>query len=187
MFDTKEDIAEILKSTPELHGKLSILLIGFYATNALNVPDLYGPQRVSCVLCRSFSCPFVNVFQQADGSYELALPMSGDAPIPIADLDADMGRWVEALFQAEAGLTLVGATEVLSWKKWLGLWAQRNNVTAHYRRATSEEYAAKVEGISDAVLEEFAFVEEYGFAGGNPDALYPDEVRSLECSIPNLC
>lgn len=47
MFDTKEDIADILASTSELREKLSVLLVGFYATNALKVPQLYGPLRVS--------------------------------------------------------------------------------------------------------------------------------------------
>lgn len=46
MFDTKEDILEIIKAKPELRHKTSALLIGFYATNALNVPELYGPQKV---------------------------------------------------------------------------------------------------------------------------------------------
>lgn len=46
MFDTKEEILDILKAKPELADKISALLVGFYATNALNVPKLYGPQRV---------------------------------------------------------------------------------------------------------------------------------------------
>ncbi|KAF2170469.1 hypothetical protein M409DRAFT_64199 [Zasmidium cellare ATCC 36951] len=166
MFDTKEDIYEILKSTPELQDKLSVLLVGFYATNALHVPDMYGPQR------------------KADGGYELALPRSGDVAVPIADLDSDMGHWCHALFHTEPGTILVGATEVLTWKQWVDLWARANQVTARYRRATSSEYAAKIEGISDAVLEEFAFVEEYGFTGGNPQAVYPDELRKRGVSIP---
>lgn len=47
MFDTKEEISEILGSKVELKDKLSVLLIGFYATNALKVKDLYGPSKVS--------------------------------------------------------------------------------------------------------------------------------------------
>lgn len=48
MFDTKEDIAILLSKREELQDKLSVVLIGFYATNALAVPHLYGPQKVRC-------------------------------------------------------------------------------------------------------------------------------------------
>lgn len=47
MFDTKDEIREIMLATPGLREKLSTLLIGFYATNALNVPLLYGPKKVA--------------------------------------------------------------------------------------------------------------------------------------------
>ena len=47
MFDTKEEISDVLSSKPELGDKLSVLLIGFYATNALAVKELYGPSKVS--------------------------------------------------------------------------------------------------------------------------------------------
>ncbi|KAF2724742.1 NAD(P)-binding protein [Polychaeton citri CBS 116435] len=160
MWDTKEEIAEILASKAELQEKVSVILVGFFATNALKVPQLYGPLR------------------QSDGTYELALPMSGDVPIPLIDLDADLGRLVNALFQTDPGTALLGTTETVSWAQWLDLWAQHNKVTAKYRRATPDEYAAKIEGISDAVLEEFAFVEEYGFTGGNPHVVDPDELRN---------
>lgn len=46
MFDTKDEILEMFKTNSELKGKISTLLVGFYATNALNVPKLYGPQKV---------------------------------------------------------------------------------------------------------------------------------------------
>lgn len=114
--------------------------------------------------------------QQEDGVYELSLPMSGDIPVPVADLDADMGRWVQSLFHMKSGVTLVGSTERLTWKEWLDLWARRNQVSARYRQADPSEYAARLEGISEAVAEEFKFIEKYGFTGGNKNAVYPDEV-----------
>jgi hypothetical protein len=56
--------------------------------------------------------------------------MSEDLPIPMADLDGDMGRWVEALFGREPGTVLVGATILLSWKQWLEMWAHHVGVRA---------------------------------------------------------
>ena len=46
MFDAKEAIADLLQAQPELHGKLSVVMIGFYADNALRLPSLYAPQKV---------------------------------------------------------------------------------------------------------------------------------------------
>ncbi|RMZ23744.1 hypothetical protein D0859_12211 [Hortaea werneckii] len=165
MFDTKDDILEIIKAKPELQAKTSTLLVGFYATNALNVPELYGPRL------------------ESDGVYELALPMSGEIPVPMADLDSDMGKWVKALFEAAPGLTLVGSTELITWAEWLRLWAKHNGVSARYRRASTAEYSARVEGISDAVSEEFAFIEQYGFTGGDKSVVYPDQVRVLHFDL----
>lgn len=118
----------------------------------------------------------IDRLQLPDGTYELALPMSGDMPIPMADLEADMGKWANALIEAPPGITLVGSTEQITWAEWLLLWAERNGVTARYRRTSPAEYSGRVEGISDAVAEEFQFVEQYGFVGGDPQAVYPDEV-----------
>ena len=83
------------------------------------------------------------------------------------------------MFQADSGVTLVGVSELLSWKQSLYMWACLHQVVARNRRASPTEYASRIEGISDAVLEEFAFLEQYGVTGGNVEALYPDDVYSL--------
>ena len=121
----------------------------------------------------------IDRLQLPDGTYELALPMSGDMPIPMADLEADMGKWANALIEAPPGITLVGSTEQITWAEWLLLWAERNGVTARYRRTSPAEYSGRVEGISDAFAEEFQFVEQYGFVGGDPQVVYPNEVFVL--------
>lgn len=114
--------------------------------------------------------------QLSSGSYELALPMSGTIPVPFADLDADLGSWTSALFQSPPGLTLVGSTETKSWAAWLQSWARRNNVKATYRHVPVAEYSELLPGISDALCEEFAFVEQLGFDGGDESVVYPDDV-----------
>jgi hypothetical protein len=96
----------------------------------------------------------------------------------MADLDADMGRWAQALFGKEPGTVLVGATALLSWKQWLEMWARHAGVRARYRRTTASEYGARLTGLSDAVAEEFEFIEELGFTGGDPRVVYPGEVCS---------
>lgn len=102
--------------------------------------------------------------------------MSGTTLIPFADLDSDLGSWTSALFQSPSGLTLVGSTETTSWAAWLQSWARRNSVKAEYRHASAAEYSELLPGISDALCEEFAFVEQLGFDGGDRSVVYPDDV-----------
>lgn len=50
MFDAKEEIAAMLREEPRLAGKLSMLIVGFYANNALSVPQIYAPQKVRTLI-----------------------------------------------------------------------------------------------------------------------------------------
>lgn len=102
--------------------------------------------------------------------------MSGDTAVPIADVESDVGDWVSALFSAPTGTILVGASEMLTWTQWVHTWAKVNGVEARYEQVPVDEYAARMECMGDAVEQEFQFVEEYGFAGGNPRAVDPEGV-----------
>ncbi|KAI9709464.1 MAG: hypothetical protein M1820_003224 [Bogoriella megaspora] len=165
MFDAKQTIADMLQSKPELCDKISTLMIGFYADNALRVPEFCAPQK------------------QSDGVYELAWSMSGDVPVPIADVERDVGRWISALFQVSPGVVLIGSSELMSWKEWLTLWGHRNHVETRYRETSPEEFSKKVPGLGDALLEELKFVEEYGFTGGQSDTILPDQLGALGAPV----
>ncbi|QIX00361.1 hypothetical protein AMS68_005878 [Peltaster fructicola] len=158
MWDAKEEIADMLAADSGIRDKLRILVLGFFTTNALAVPELYAPRKAR------------------DGVYELALPMSGDTAVPIADLEADTGRWVEALFTQPSGTKLVGATALIPWSRWLAYWGEINHVPVRYRRAGAKEFESKVDGIGDAVLEEFQFIDEYGFVGSDTKPIYPEQL-----------
>lgn len=114
--------------------------------------------------------------QQADGVYELGMLASPDVPYPWADLESDAGSWVEALFQAAPGTLLLGASESLSWKQWLGLWGECNQVKTRYRTVPVGQYAIGLEAVRDAIHEEFMFLEDVGFASANPVTVTPDDV-----------
>lgn len=105
--------------------------------------------------------------------------------MPIADVDAGMGSWVQALFELPPGTVLIGATEVVTWQKWLELWASHNKVQAKFRSSQLEEFGAKIPNISDVLGEGLVFIEEYGYDGGRPGALWPDDV-SHEIMIATL-
>ncbi|KAK4501834.1 hypothetical protein PRZ48_007643 [Zasmidium cellare] len=170
MWDVKEEISEVLYSKPELKGKVSTILVGIYATMPIKLPMLYAPQK------------------QPDGTYEMALHMTGDRPIPLADLDTDLGPWISALFKAPPGTKLVGATENLTWKEWLSKWAKHNNVRASFRRCSDDEVLAKVPGLGDSLLEIASFFEEFEWTGGSTGAVYPEELRKrgVEVSVGSI-
>lgn len=104
--------------------------------------------------------------------------MSGDIKVPLADLESDMGSWVSALFDVDPCVTLVGATDSLTWREWLEKWARHNGVVARIRHCSDEEVSTKFAGMSDALLEVAAFLQEYGYTGGNPEAVYAESVSS---------
>lgn len=147
MFDMKDTIAAMFEGREGLKDKLSILMNGFYLDNPLKVPDLYAPRLSS------------------DGTFELSLPMDGDVPIPLSDISADEGKWVKALFDAPAGVTLLGVTEMMSWRQWLTVWGDHLKVKVRFVRADPESFAQFVPGIQRAISEEFQYVGEYGFVG----------------------
>ena len=59
MFDAKEAIADMLKATPEVKDKLSLLTVGFYASNALKAPRLYAPQKVRYAFSSTSALPLI--------------------------------------------------------------------------------------------------------------------------------
>ena len=109
----------------------------------------------------------------------MALHMTGDKAIPLADLDKDLGPWISALFQSPPGTTLVGATETLTWKEWLAKWAKHNNVRASFRRCSNEEVLAKVPGLGDSLLEIASFLEEFQWTESSTGAVYPEDVSMV--------
>lgn len=107
--------------------------------------------------------------------------MAGDVPVPIADVEADAGRWVEALFQAPAGIKLVGASEDMTWKQWLDVWSEHNQVATRYRELPPEDFPPELKAITEPMVQVFKFVEEFGYTGGDPEALRIDDVSFPAC------
>lgn len=77
-FDAKAEAVNYLKSTyPDLLAKTSFVHLGYYASN-----------------WKSFSG---RPTKQADGSFVVSLPMSGDRKIPMSDPVADTGKMLTFL------------------------------------------------------------------------------------------
>lgn len=68
IFDVKEEIMERFRARREVQGKFSVVMVGFYAVDAVIMPEVYAPKKLP------------------GGCYELAMHMAGDIPVPIADV-----------------------------------------------------------------------------------------------------
>ncbi|KAF4553621.1 Hypothetical protein D9617_6g093520 [Elsinoe fawcettii] len=114
--------------------------------------------------------------EKPDGSYELSLALTGDEKLPFANVELDAGGWCAALLDAEAGIKLVGCSEMLTWKEWLRKWEKQNGVQAQFRQCSEEEQMGFMGGAGGVTLQSMSFVAEYGMAGGDAEAILPRNI-----------
>lgn len=94
-------------------------------------------------------------------------------------MSQDAGSWTASLFSATPGTVLIGASEELSWKEWLAVWAECNRVQAQYVQSSADDYNQVFSGAGKAVLESQMFVVEYGMAGGVEGAVLPRDIGAV--------
>lgn len=121
--------------------------------------------------------------QDDDGTYELSLALKGDERIAFANVGQDMGGWVASLIDAPPGTNLIGCSEMLSWEQWLQAWAAHNSVRARFAQSSVEDHMALMGGAGAVTLEAMKFVVEYGMAGGDPDAVLPEDIGAPTSSV----
>lgn len=109
---------------------------------------------------------------------------SGLKPIPLVDASKDTGYFVRALVQTAPGKTLLGAGSFISWREYTKLWAKSQGVHCAYQQSTMADIEAALPegfppGFALAAGESTAYLDEFGYDGGDPDILRPDEVSTL--------
>lgn len=116
----------------------------------------------------------------------MALPSAGNRSLPWIDVANDTGAIVAALLKAPGGTNVVGASEYLSMRDWLQLWASHIDVEARYRYIPLEEFCRDdPDGGKREIAEVLHFFEEFGYTGDNPDVVTPDKVcRWVFSSVP---
>jgi hypothetical protein len=119
------------------------------------------------------------VFVETESGYRLALVGSGTTPLPHIDIERDTGYLVRALLECAPGKTVLGAGEMISWSEMLKVWCECNKVQFGGFDPLSVDQFERfipVPGLGRELGEMFAFMDEFGYAGGDPDVVLPSKV-----------
>ncbi|KAM0205925.1 hypothetical protein ACHAQD_012559 [Fusarium lateritium] len=162
-FDAKLEAVEYLKATySELTKKTSYLQVALYLSNWKS--DLGKPSK------------------QPDGTYLLAVPTDGDGKVAFVDAGHDTGALTKALIQVKPGVVLLGYSSLLSWKEYAALWGKIHNVECHFHRLDRKVLENAIPGgIGEELADMLEYIGEFGYEGGDPDIIYPEE---LDVDVP---
>ncbi|KAG6356040.1 hypothetical protein INS49_015425 [Diaporthe citri] len=163
-FDSK---AEMIRLTRERHpavaARMSTLQIGHYVTNWKQLARL-APER------------------QADGSFVMSRPTSAALRMPFIVTERDTGALVKALVDLPPGKDLMGVSEWMTFPEWVEVWGRVLGVKVGFRQISKEEMFEGVpEPMAQEIGDSFDYIEEFGFAGGDPEVLDPEQ---LDFKIP---
>ncbi|KAK0640028.1 NmrA-like family domain-containing protein 1 [Lasiodiplodia hormozganensis] len=166
-FDSKAEAARKIKQEfPELAARMSLLQVGLYATNWKTGMGTFR--------------------KQADGTFELSINGSGNAPIPMVVPHKDTGSFVHALVRSPPGLTLLGFGQMLSWREYTALWSRILGVKATYREVSMADLAKELpEGLERELPEMTLYMEEFGYDGGDPSVIHPTDLP-VECPTTSI-
>ena len=126
----------------------------------------------------SYRCLRANVdIQQADGSFLLTKPHSGEAKIPMVVTNADTGAFVRALVESPPGINLLGYGSLLGWSEYTELWASILGVKASFKEVPREQYLSNMlPELAQEIGEGYAYHAEFGWDGGDPSVVHPKDV-----------
>ncbi|KAI7282850.1 hypothetical protein KC345_g3272 [Hortaea werneckii] len=171
-FDAKAAVAEYMFEKERLESKVSCVLMGCFLTNVAKGLEF-------------FRCRFET---DNDGS-KIAIwtpPFPASLPIPWVDVERDTGAFVKALIEAPPKTQLLGVSEWMTFDDWATLWSDVTGVKSKFEDAVPKE-APSTNGGFDfkaVLLQTGDFLTEFGFTGGDPDVVGPEELERNGTKIP---
>jgi len=111
----------------------------------------------------------------------ISMIASGERPLPFVDVNKDTGYFVRALVQSAPGKTLLGAGSTMDLRDYTKLWEKSQGVHCRYQQGTMADLEAATSGklppsFAPAFSDTTAYVDEFGYDGGDPNTIRPDEV-----------
>ncbi|KAF4631244.1 hypothetical protein G7Y89_g6884 [Cudoniella acicularis] len=163
-FDSKAEMIRVTRARfPEIAARMSTVQIGHYVSNWKAFPTM-APRK------------------QADGSFLTLRPVTPDAVIPFVVTQKDTGAFVKALVDLPPGKDLHGVSQFMTWPEWMELWGEILGVKAGFRQVEVDEFFSGVpEPLKRELADAYDYMEEFGYTGGDPDVIAPDQ---LEVKIP---
>ncbi|KAI9660352.1 MAG: hypothetical protein M1821_009702 [Bathelium mastoideum] len=158
-FDSKAEIIRTIQTRfSDLAARMSTVQIGSYVRNWQMLPPLV-PQK------------------QSDGSFLVQRTSAPEYKVPFAVAHADTGSFVKALVDLPPGKNLLGVSESMSWPEWTRLWGDVLGVKATFKQVSADDFFRDVPGpLRDDLAEGFAYVEEFGHTGGDPEVMTTEQL-----------
>lgn len=119
-----------------------------------------------------------------EGTYRLALVGSGLNPLPHFNVEKDMGTIVRAAIKSPPGKTILAVGSMLSWTDQLKVWSKTNRVPlGGFDKLSVEQFEMflPIPGLGRELGEMMAFMDEFGYAGGVPNVVMPQDVSFCAC------
>ncbi|KAG6890059.1 hypothetical protein C0995_012517 [Termitomyces sp. Mi166 len=169
-FDAKAAVVDYIReSLPNLSKKMSALHVGLYVTN-WKIFSFLGPRK------------------QPDGTYVVSLPADPNTPLPMIDPSKDTGHLVRALIQVPPGKTVLGFGSMISWNDYMKLWGNILGFPGSRYEQIDIKTAARLvldRELGYEIAEGFAFMGEFGFDGGDPTMLHPQDL-GVDCPTTSM-
>lgn len=107
--------------------------------------------------------------------------------MPFVVAHEDTGAFVKALVDLPPGKNLLGVSEHMTWPEWTKLWGEVLGVKATFKQVSEDDYfRGAPDPLKKELAETFAYVEEFGYTGGDPEVLTVEQV-SLICLHKHPC
>ncbi|KIX00671.1 uncharacterized protein Z518_09736 [Rhinocladiella mackenziei CBS 650.93] len=156
-FDSKAVVTEYIRDHhPGLANKMSVIFVGFYASNIL-LSKMMRPVK------------------RKDGSFLIERLCPPEAKHPFIVTGQDTGPFVKALVDLDPGKTLLAYTASLSWAEMAQIWGKALNQQIECRQVTLNEFKNKFPVDGEELLSA-TYSAEFGFAGRDPAVIEPRDL-----------
>ncbi|KAG4444382.1 hypothetical protein IFR05_000147 [Cadophora sp. M221] len=159
-FDSKAVVAEYLSEKyPALGKKTSLLQLGLFITNWK-----WGQAAV----------PWE---KRPDGSFLLAIPGSGDVPIPLF-VPSDAGKFVKALSRVSPGKNLIAYGDLMTWSEYVALWSKTTGLPAAFEKTTVAVHDKLAPGgYGEEIGEMYGYMQDFGYwAKDDTSVIFPKDL-----------
>ena len=100
--------------------------------------------------------------------------------MPWIDVEKDVGAFVKALIDAPAPTQVLAISEWMTCKEWLKIWSASTGVKSRFEEAQAGDHPSDdPTGLKLEFLQTSQFLVDFGFTGGDPDVLMPEDVSSM--------
>ncbi|CZR54561.1 related to nitrogen metabolic regulation protein nmr [Phialocephala subalpina] len=146
-----------------------------YKELAGKVDEVFVPNYMSNWLGK------IKLRKTEDGAYHLGLVGSGKKPLPHLDVKADLGKIVASTLSSLPGKKVLAAGEMISWSDQMKVWCEVNKVPFGGFDSVPIEVFDRffpIPGLGTELGEMMAFMEEFGYVGGDPEVVLPGELEN---------